>query len=206
MATTDGARPLLALALAAAASSWLRLGKDESELSDGFIAAVAAMDEADRRYRRAIEDALPAESAASMLSAMAAFREKVHEVREHTRREIDELYRRYNRSYGWLDPLDPYMPAVGELSHVDGMRVAMIADGGRAEVETLRTRINASVAKRLLPAQIDTLIVAKRRRRDAFEAALKRTLQLAHASHPTISDSEIDKTLYQLTRLADGWY
>jgi hypothetical protein len=202
----DRAFPLLALALAAATSSRLRLEESESELRDGFAPAVAAMDEADRGYRRTIEETLRPDVARAMLSAMAAFREKVHEVREQTRREIAELYRRYNRAYGWFDPLDPYMPPTVGLSHADGTRVATIADSARSEVDALRARVNASVADRLQPSHIEALIAAKRRRLDVFETALKRALEGSVAPHATLTDREIDKELHQLTQLADGWY
>jgi hypothetical protein len=202
----DSALPPLALALAAAASSQLRLDDYESQIRDGFLPAVAAMDQADGDYRRTIEETLPPESAGAMLSAIAAFREKVHEVREHTRREIGELYRRNNRSYGWFDPLDAYTPPTTGLTHADGTRVATISDSARSQVDALRAQVNRAVAKRLLPSQIDALLVAKRHRLEAFEAALERALKDTVASWPTVTASEIDKTVYQLTQLADGWY
>ena len=195
----------LALALAAAASLRLHLEENESELRDAFVPAIAAMDEADRAYRRTIEETLPPESAAAMLSAMAAFRERVHAVREQTRREIAELFRRYDRSYGWFDPLDPSAPPGAGLSHADSTRLATIADSGRSEVDALRARVNEAVAKRLQRSEIDALIAAKRRRLDAFEAALKRALEAAAASYP-VTAAEIDKMVYHLTQLADGWY
>lgn len=203
----DRAIPPLALALAATTTSRLYLEADKNEeLCNGFIPAVAAMDVADCAYRRAIETTLPAESADAILAATAAFRQKVHEVRERTRREIGELYRRYNRSYGWFDPLDSYSPPTTGLSHADATRVATMADDARSEVEAFRSHVNETVAKRLQPAQIEALIAAKRRRRDAFEAVLKRTLEAAVASHPAVTASEIEKTRYHLLQLADGWY
>jgi hypothetical protein len=202
----DRALPQLALALAAAASSRLRLEEHEQELRDVFVPAVAAMDDADRAYRRAIEETLPRESAGEVLSAMAAFRDRVHEVRDRTRREIAELYRRYNRTYGWFDPLDSFMPPPTGLSHADGTRVATIGDGARSEVDGLRAQVNEAVVKRLAPAQINGLIAAKRHRREAFEAALKPAVAAAVALDPTITPAETDKTLYHLTQLADGWY
>lgn len=193
-------RPL-ALALAAAASSQLRLEENESQIRDGLLPAVAAMDEADRSYRRTIEEMLPLESAATMLSATAAFRKKVSEVREHARREIGELYRRNNRPYGWFDPLDAHMPPTAALTHADSTRVATISDSARSQVDALRAQVNGAVTEGLSPAQIDTLLVAKR-----AETALKRALEAAVAPCPSVTLSEIDKAVYQLAQLADGWY
>ncbi|MGZ3497681.1 MAG: hypothetical protein ACXWNJ_06020 [Vulcanimicrobiaceae bacterium] len=203
---TDTGLPPLVLALAAAASSQLRLEEDEPQLRGGFVPAIAVMDEADLAYRRTIKETLQPEAAGAMLSAIAAFREKVREVRERTQREIGELYRRYSRSYGWFDPLDPYTPPAAGLTHADGTRVATISDSARSAVDSMRTQVNEAVAKRLLPAQIDALLVAKRRRRDAFETALKRALEMTVSAHSTVTASEIDKTAYQLMQLADGWY
>lgn len=202
----DRALPQLALALAATASSRLRLEEHEPELRDHFVPAVAAMDDADRAYRRTIEETLPRESAGEVLSAMAAFRQRVHDVRDHTRREIAELYRRYDRSYGWFDPLDSFMPPPTGLSHADGTRVAAIGDGARSQVEGLRAQVNEAVTKRLAPSQINGLIAAKRQRREAFEAALKPALASIVALDPTITAAEIDKTLHHLVQVADGWY
>ncbi len=206
MPTRERGLPSLALALAAAAASWLRLEDDESAFAGTFVSAVAALDEADRAYRRTIQATLSRDRAEAILSAMAAFRERVHHIREQTRREIGDLYRRYDRSYGSFDPLDPYVPPTVGLSHADGTRVATIADSARSEVDTLRAAVNEDVAKRLDPAQIEALIAAKRARRDAFEAALKRTLDTALGAHPDVNTAEREKTLHQLVRLADGWY
>ncbi|MGH7757557.1 MAG: hypothetical protein ACREM8_14900, partial [Vulcanimicrobiaceae bacterium] len=116
------------------------------------------------------------------------------------------LYRRYDRSYGSLDPLDSYsLPATG-LSHADGTRVATMADNARSEVAALRAEVNRTVALQLEPAQIESLIAAKRRRRDLFDATLKRALESALPRNAAITAAEIEKTLYQLTQLADGWY
>lgn len=202
----DRALPQLALALAATASSALRLEEHERELREAFVPAVAALDDADRAYRGAIEAALPREAAGAVLSAMAAFRERAHDVRERARREIGELYRRYDRAYGSFDPLDSFMPPAPGLSHADGTRVAALGDGARAEVDKVRAQVNEAVTKQLAPAQIEALIAAKRRRRTAFEAALKPALALAAALDATVTPGEIDKTLHHLTQLADGWY
>ena len=203
---TDRAFPPLALALAAAAGSQLRLEEHETQLRSGFVAAIVEMDAADAAYRRTIEETLPAQASGAMLSAIAAFREKVQEVRERTLREIGELYRRYNRSYGAFDPLDPNTPPAAGLTHADATRVATISDSGRGAVDSMRAQVNDAVAKRLLPAQIDALLVAKRRRRDTFEAALKTALEAMMPADSTVTASEIDKTAYQLMQLADGWY
>lgn len=202
----DRALPPLALALAAVASSQLNIEGSESELRDGFVPAIAAMDEADRAYRRTIEETLAPQTAGAVLSGMAAFREKVHEIRERARREIAELYRLYDRTYGWFDPLDSFRPPVEGLSHADGTRVATVADRARSEVDSLRAQVNEAVVKRLEPGQIEVLIAAKRRRLAAFEAALKAALEATTAGHGVVTSSDLDKTLYQLTQLADGWY
>jgi hypothetical protein len=198
--------PQLALALAAAASSDPGLKEREPELRTAFVPAVAAMDAADRAYRQAIEATLPPESAQAMLAAMAEFRERVHEVRESARRDIGELYRRYQRSYGWLDPLDPLTVPPAGLSHVDDTRLATMCDKARAEVDALRARVNQTVAGRLAPAQIETLIAARLRRREAFEAALERSLAVAAAGADWVTPADREKAHYQLTQLADGWY
>lgn len=198
--------PALASTLAAVASSRLRLEEQEDAFAQAFVPAVAAMDEADRAYRRAIETTLPRDVAAAMLSAMASFRERVHAIREQTRREIGELYRRFNRTYGAFDPLDAYLPPTNGLSHADATRVATFSDAARAHVDALRAQVNETVAQRLAPAQIDALVAAKRRRGEAFETALKRALERAVESHPAITAGEIDKTRYGLVQLADGWY
>jgi hypothetical protein len=198
--------PSLAVALAAGASAGLGLEEHEGRLRDAFVPAVAALDEADRADRGAIERTLPADSAGAMLSAMAGFREQVHAVRERARREIGEIYRRFNRSYGAFDPLDPYLPSTGGLSHADATRVATIADAARTQVGTLRARVNETVVKRLAPAEIAALTAAKRARLDAFEAVLKAALEAAVAPSPAVTPQEIDKTLRGLTRLAEGWY
>lgn len=191
--------PLLALALGAAAASRLRLDERAAQLGEAFVPAVAAMDAADRTYRGAIERALPKDAADAMLAAMAAFRGDVHAIRERTRKEIDELYRRGGGSYGWFDPLDAAMPFAAGLNHVDGMRAATIADTGRAEVAALRARVNAAVGARLAPEQMDVLIAAKRQRRDAFERALADVLTAAAGGAP---HAAVD----HLAQLADGWY
>jgi len=198
--------PPLALTLAAVASSRLGLEEHEPELARAFVPAVAAMDEADRAYRHAVETTLPRDASATMLSAMASFRARAHEVRENTRREIGELYRKYGRDYGWFDPLDVYVPPTTGLSHADGTRVATMSDAARSEVDTLRARVNETVTTRLQPAQLEALVAAKRRRREAFESALERTLHAALPPHGALPDAAIDKAADQLTRLADGWY
>lgn len=203
---TDGALPPLALALAAAARAWLGLEEHEERLGGAFVPAVAALDEADRAYRRAVETTLPRASAGATLAAMAAFRERVHAVRERARREIDELYRRFGGSYGGFDPLDPYLPSTAGLSHADGTRAASLADAARAEVGALRARANETVVQGLAPAQIEALIAAKRRRRDAFASALEGALATALGPHAALAAAETEKTVAQLTRLADGWY
>src|ERR1700688_29082 len=105
------APPAVALALAAAASSWLRLEDVEPEFQRAFGAAVPALDDADRDYRRTIEATLPPDAAAALLAAMGAFRERVHEVRERARAAIGALFGRNGLTYGGFDPLDPSLPA-----------------------------------------------------------------------------------------------
>jgi hypothetical protein len=141
-----------------------------------------------------------------MLSAMASFRARAHEVRESARHEIGELYRKYGRTYGWFDPLDVYLPPTTGLSHADGTRVATMSDAARSEVDALRARVNETVVQRLEPAELEALVAAKRRRGDAFEKAIAAAVQAAIDPHATVAVAEIAKTADQLTRLADGWY
>jgi hypothetical protein len=204
MSTQAG--PSLALALAAAASASLRLEDGEPAFATAFAVTVAALDAADRDYRRSIEQTLPPEAAAALLAAMAAFRERVHEVRERARVAIGALFSRNGLVYGGFDPLDPAMPATTALSHVDGTRVATLADAARSEVETLRAAVNATVVQRLLPAQLEALIAAKRRRREAFEAALNGALEGVLGRRPAVEAAKTDRALYGLAQLADGWY
>jgi hypothetical protein len=201
----DATEPL-ALTLAATASSWLGLEDHQQELRDAFAPAVAAMHEADREYRRTIEATLPPEASSPMLTAMIGFRERVRHIRARARRDIGELYRRYGASYGAFDPLSTFAPPTTGLSHADGTRVATASDAARSEVETLRAQVNAAVSKGLTPEQIAPLIAAKRRRGEAFEAAIKAALETALAPHQAISEPERQKTLYRLTQLADSWY
>ena len=203
---TDRALPPLARTLAAVTGDHLRLEDDEAAFAAAFVPAVAGMDDADRAYRRAIEQTLPRELAGTLLSAMASFRERAHETRERARGDIAELYRRAGRSYGWFDPLDAYVPPVHGLTHADGTRVATVADEARATVGALRARVNELVTRRLDPSQVAALIAAKRRRREAFETVLARALATAVAPHPTVTRAETDKTLYRLAQLAEGWY
>jgi len=198
--------PPLARTLAAVASAQLGLDDQEADLTQAFVPAVAAMDEADRAYRRAIETTLPPEASAAMLSAMASFRARAHEVRENARREIANLYRKYGREYGWFDPLDVYVPPTTGLSHADGTRVATMSDAARSEVDALRTRVNDVVTKPLQREQLDALVAAKRGRRTAFASALRPPLEVPGLSHTLVSAAAIDKTVDQLTRLADTWY
>lgn len=198
--------PPLALTLAAVTRSRLALEAGEPELARAFVPAVAAMDEADRAYRRAIETTLPADASAAMLSAMASFRARAHEIRENARRQIGELYRKFGRDYGWFDPLDVYLPPTTGLSHADGTRVATMSDAARTEAGALRARVNETVTKRLEPAQLEALVAAKRRRADAFAEALTSALRAAIAPHAAVSADHIGKTADELTRLADGWY
>ncbi|HEY6233830.1 MAG TPA: hypothetical protein VIW69_01840 [Candidatus Elarobacter sp.] len=137
---------------------------------------------------------------------MASFRARAHEVRENTRREIGELYRKHGREYGWFDPLDVYLPPTAGLSHADGTRVATMSDVARSEIDTLRARVNETVTTHLQPAQFEALVDSKRRRREAFESALKRTLTAAVAAYSATATEVVDKTVDQLMRIADGWY
>ena len=198
--------PPLALTLAAVTASRLGLEEHEAEIARAFVPAVAAMDEADRAYRGAIEATLSRDASAAMLSAMASFRARAHDVRENARREIGELYRKYGRDYGWFDPLDVYLPPTTGLSHADGTRVATMSDAARSEVDTLRVRVNEVVTRRLQPAELDALVAAKRARRDAFARAIGSGLRAALKPYSVLTASEIDKTADHLSRLAEGWY
>ena len=198
--------PALALTLAAVTSAQLALEEHEAEFAVAFVGAVAAMDDADRAYRATIESTLAPDASAAMLTAMASFRARAHDVRENARREIGELYRKYGRDYGWFDPLDVYLPPTAGLSHADGTRVATMSDAARAEVDALRARVNGVVTGRLAPAELEALVAAKRGRRAAFATALANALRDAVARHATLPAAAIDKTASELVRLADGWY
>ncbi|HTJ27678.1 MAG TPA: hypothetical protein VMA36_16095 [Candidatus Limnocylindria bacterium] len=195
--------PTLALALAITASSRLRLEEREPAFRAAFVAAVAALDDADVMYRRAIETAVPSEAAA-IVAAMRSFREQVAGVRERAREAIGEAYRRHGRVYGAFDPLDAYLPPTDGLSHADATRVATMADTARGQVDTLRAQVNQGVVARLAPPQIEMLIAAKRRRREAFEAALRGAVESVVGGDVTRDERE--KTVYGLVALADGWY
>jgi hypothetical protein len=196
----------LALALSAAASSRFHLEDREPELRSAFIPAIAEMDTADAAYRRAIEETLSKEAATHLLSAMASFRDRVRDLREGTRREIGEIYRRYGMSYGAFDPLDPYVPPTNGFTHADSTRVATIADRARSMVDELRAQGNAAALQRLSQEQIEQLIAAKRARREAFEASLRCVLENVAGEHSGVTALQRDKALYELTQLADGWY
>lgn len=198
--------PLLALALAAAASSRLQLSEEtEARLRVAFTDAVAALDNADRTYRAAIESTLPHEIARTMLSAMAAFRECAHQVRESAMHEMREIYRRYNRPWDWLDPLDAYAAAPRGFSHADGTRIATIADRARSQADALRAQANESVAKELSAGQTQALRAAKLRRRETFTPVLREALERGLGCD-AVSGTDTDKAVEHLTLLADGWY
>ena len=197
--------PLLALALAAAACARLGLGEDaESRLRESFAQAVAATDSADQAYRNAIEATLPHESAHAMLSAMASFRASAQQTREAAVRELGEIWQRYNRSYGWFDPLDSAAAPTHGLNHVDATRAATISDRARSQVDALRERANESLLARLTPEQTETLRAEKLRRRDRFRAALATAFK-AGLDTP-LEPSRFESALDHLTSLTEGWY
>jgi hypothetical protein len=96
------------------------------------------------------------------------------------------------------------VPPTEGLSHADATRIAGMGDSARGQVDALRKQVNDQVTTRLAPAQIEALIAAKRRRREAFEVALRPALEsvVDHA----VTREEIEKTLSGLVLLADGWY
>lgn len=196
--------PLLALVLAAAAASRLRLSDETQErLQIVFTDAVAALDNADRGYREAIERTLPRDTAHKMLSAMGAFRECAHQVREAAMHEMREIYGRHNRTWDWIDPLDatPVLPQ--GFSHADATRLATIGDRARSQVDGLRAQANESVVGELSADQTQTIRAAKRERLERFEQTLRAALtQGAGALEPF----DLDKSIDHLTALADGWY
>lgn len=196
----------LALTLAASAAAWLGLEAHEESLRSIFVPAVAALDEADAAYRAAIETTLAPETARDMLAAMEAFRARVREVRYQTRTQIAELYRRYGASYGWFDPVNPFVPATTGLSHADGTRVATIADGARLDVESARAQVNDAIVKRLQSTEIETLRAAKLRRVAAFDAALGTALAAIAQTFPHLTSAELEKARHRLAELAEGWY
>lgn len=197
--------PLLALALAAAAASRLHLDEDaEARLRAAFTAAVAQTDSADRAYRSAIEEALPSDVAHTMLSTMAAFREMAARTRASAVRELEEIWRRYNRSYGSFDPLDTYAAPAHGLNHADATRAATVADRARAAVEALRAQANEAVLKHLAADQIEILRGARMQRRERFRTALETAVRGALGA--ALEAERADALLDQLTVLADGWY
>jgi hypothetical protein len=195
--------PPLALALAASAASRLRWEEREAALRVAFVPVIAEFDEADEAYRRAIEAAVPAQAGA-IIAAMRGFRERVAAVRAQARAAIGEAYRRNGGEYGAFDPLDAYVPPTTGLSHADGTRVATMSDDARMHVAKLRAQVNEEVLARLAPAELETLTAAKVRRRDAFEAALRSAVQRALGD--VVAPAEVEKTVYALVPLADGWY
>jgi hypothetical protein len=193
----------LALTLGAAASSRLRLEEREPAFRTAFAPSVAAMDDADAAYRQAIEMAAPAHAGA-VLGAMRTFRQRVASIRAQAREAIGEMYHRSGRSYGAFDPLDAYVPPTDGLSHADATRVATMGDAARGQVDALRKQVNDEVLTRLTPAQIEALIAAKRQRRDAFEVALRAAVESVVDS--AVTREEVEKTVFALVQLADGWY
>lgn len=197
--------PLLALALAAAACWRLRLSQeDEARLRVCFTEAVLATDSADSAYRGAIEQTLPPDKARTMLRAMASFREMAQQTREAAVRELEQIWKRYQLSYGWFDPLDAYAPPASGLNHADATRAATIADRARAQVDALRNQANQSVLGELSAEQIEALRAAKLRRRDRFRTAL--ALAFRNAVDTPIDQTRFDALLDQLTSLTEGWY
>lgn len=199
--------PLLALSLASAASARLALAGDApARLRTAFTEAVAEMDAADREYRNAVERTLPRGPAHTLLSAMASFRETAHQVREAAIREMREIYRRYDRPWDWLDPLDPSMTLPHGLSHADATRLAAIGDRARSQADASRSQANASIADALTGEQTAVLREARVRRRDAFERILSAALERALPPELSASAPEMSKTAERLAQLADGWY
>ncbi|TAM75005.1 hypothetical protein EPN44_09765 [bacterium] len=192
----------LAAALAAALCARLDLPPGgEDAVAAALAPAVAELDGADRRYRAAVRATLPAAKAEEMLRLMAAFRVNVHEVREHVRREIDAIYRRFGKTYGDFDPLDTYVPSAGGVSHADGIRAADAADRGRRDVQRLRGEVNAVLLALLTHGEVEALTVAKQERRTAFERIIE-THVGSHASEV----QERRRAVTELAALADGWY
>lgn len=196
--------PLLALVLASAASSRLGLTQEEqARLEISLTSAVAAMDNADRVYRGAIESTLAHDPAHTMLSAMASFRECAQQVRQAAMHEIREIYRRNNRPWDWLDPLDPSPLLPHGLSHVDATRVATIGDRARSQVDGLRTQTNEDVLTHLSAEQIQALRTARVERLERFLQCIRAALA---ESACVRDDSELRKTAEHLAALADSWY
>ncbi|TAM61891.1 hypothetical protein EPN52_01840 [bacterium] len=192
----------LAAALAAAACARLDLApEEEPALAQSFAPIVADLDGADRRYRAAVRSTLPAAKAEEMLRLMAGFRASAHEVREHVRREIDAIYRRFAREFGNFDPLDTYVPPADGLSHADGIRCADAADRGRREIARLRGEVNTTLVAQLTRSEIEALTAAKQERRAAFERALGSRVGVL-----TSDERERRRAAGELAALADGWY
>lgn len=199
--------PLLALSLASAASARLGLSGDaQARLNAAFTEAVAEMDAADLEYRTAIERTLARGPAQTLLTAMASFREMAHQVREAAIREMREIYRRYDRPWDWLDPLDPSMTLPHGFSHADATRLAAIGDRARGQADGLRAQANASVAGALTEQETGVLRAAKLRRRDAFERILAGALERALPPGALASATGTSKAAERLAQLADGWY
>jgi hypothetical protein len=176
----------LARALAACAAARAASDLDRESLIPAFTAAVVRLDDADHAYRAAIEAALPADKAHTLLEAMTAFRNGVAEVRERARAAT---------AYGDFDPLDTYVPSI-PASHAHAVRAANEADLARNDVAHRRAQVNAYVAESLDRAQIERLIEAKRVRNAAFDRAIRAAMP------PGTSD----QLATNLLLLADGWY
>lgn len=196
--------PLLALVLASAACARLGLPEETlARLQIAFTDAVAATDNADRAYRAAIERTLPHDLAHKMLSAMAAFRECAQQAREAAMHEMREIYKRYNRQWDWIDPLDPTPILPRGLSHADGTRLATIGDRARSQIDTLRTQTNETVVRELSRDQVEALRAAKIDRREHFEQALRAAL--AGGADP-LEQRDLEQTLAHVVSVAEGWY
>lgn len=187
--------PPLARALGARLRSLIATVGDAEAVDRAMIAAVVALDAADRSYRNAIESALPAPGSREVLGTMSAYRRAVVQLRERAVIEI-------GTAFGAFDPLDTFVPPSQHgLSHAEGMRAANQADRARAELSALRTHANARIVDHLGTHAPD-LVAARRERNRAFRGAIHAAIvPVLGASVPTL-----EAIVEPLATLAEGWY
>ncbi len=193
--------PPLARVLAAKLSAHVELQGEPESVALAFTPAIAAMDAADRAYRKAIESVLAPAAASEVLGTMAAFRHQVTQIRENAAKEIRALYERAGKTYGDYDPLDTYTPSTSGLAHVDGVRVADLGDRARADVARIRTEANARIAPHI-GTHAAAIVSEKKRRVTAFKGALHEVIV------PIVGGSaqSISPIIDDLASIADGFY
>lgn len=186
--------PPLARALGARLRSLIQVSGLPDDIDRALIPVVSTLDAADRRYRAAIEAALPPANAREVLGTMSAFRHAVLGIRERAATEA-------KAAFGAFDPLDTYVPPPHGLSHADGVRAAGVADRARAEVTALRVQANERIRDHI-GANPEALLAARRERNRLFNGAI-------HAAILAVADtsvSTLDPIVEPLATLAEAWY